>query len=148
MQGFAGLAGSFPFMPTRTRDGFEPREKGIDLMLSDAQTRAAKPRDRSYKLFDTHQLFLLVKTGGSKLCRLNCEIGGAITWPRTAQADRADATRQLRRHRRSGTRRNHLLFRSANVTLRCRLHPSIPRSGKIDVERGLDWDRLKGEANL
>jgi len=40
-------------------------------MLSDAQIRAAKPKDRSYKLFDAHQLFLLVTTGGSKLWRLN-----------------------------------------------------------------------------
>jgi len=36
-------------------------------MLSDAQIRAAKPKDRSYKLFDAHQLFLLVTAGGSKL---------------------------------------------------------------------------------
>jgi integrase len=45
-------------------------------MLSDAQIRAAKPKDRSYKLFDAHQLFLLVTTGGSKLWRLNYKYDG------------------------------------------------------------------------
>ena len=45
-------------------------------MLSDAQIRAAKPKDRSYKLFDAHQLFLLVTAGGSKLWRLNYKYDG------------------------------------------------------------------------
>jgi hypothetical protein len=45
-------------------------------MLSDAQIRAAKPKDRSYKLFDGHQLFVLVTTGGSKLWRLNYKYDG------------------------------------------------------------------------
>ncbi|MBB4858155.1 integrase [Novosphingobium chloroacetimidivorans] len=45
-------------------------------MLSDAQIRDAKPKDRSYKLFDAHQLFLLLTTGGSKLWRLNYKYDG------------------------------------------------------------------------
>jgi hypothetical protein len=42
-------------------------------MLSDAQIRAAKPKDRSYKLFDAHQLFVVVSTSGWKLWCLNCK---------------------------------------------------------------------------
>lgn len=36
-------------------------------MLNDAKIRAAKPRERAYKLTDSHRLFLLVKPNGSKL---------------------------------------------------------------------------------
>ena len=36
-------------------------------MLNDAKIRAAKPRDKEYKLTDSHRLYLLVKPGGSKL---------------------------------------------------------------------------------
>lgn len=36
-------------------------------MLSDAKVRAAKPRQKPYKLTDSHRLYLLVKPGGSKL---------------------------------------------------------------------------------
>ena len=36
-------------------------------MLNDAKIRAAKPRDKAYKLTDSHRLYLLVKPGGSKL---------------------------------------------------------------------------------
>lgn len=38
-------------------------------MLSDAKIRAAKPRDRAYKLTDGHRLYLEVMTSGSKLWR-------------------------------------------------------------------------------
>ncbi len=36
-------------------------------MLSDAKIRAAKPRDKAYKLTDSHGLYLLVTPNGSKL---------------------------------------------------------------------------------
>lgn len=36
-------------------------------MLTDAKVRAAKPRQKEYKLTDSHRLYLLVKPGGSKL---------------------------------------------------------------------------------
>ncbi len=36
-------------------------------MLNDAKVRVAKPRDKAYKLTDSHQLYLLIKPGGSKL---------------------------------------------------------------------------------
>ena len=36
-------------------------------MLNDAKIRAAKPREKAYKLTDSHRLYLLVKPGGSKL---------------------------------------------------------------------------------
>lgn len=36
-------------------------------MLTDAKIRAAKPRDKAYKLTDSYRLYLLVKPGGSKL---------------------------------------------------------------------------------
>ena len=36
-------------------------------MLNEARIRAAKPRDKAYKLTDSHRLYLLVKPGGSKL---------------------------------------------------------------------------------
>jgi integrase len=35
-------------------------------MLNDAKIRAAKPRDKAYKLTDSHRLYLLVKPRGSK----------------------------------------------------------------------------------
>lgn len=37
--------------------------------LSDAQCRAAKPRDKDYKLFDGNGLYLLVKVNGSRIWR-------------------------------------------------------------------------------
>lgn len=40
-------------------------------MLNDAQLRAAKPRQKPYKLFDAHRLYLLVNPSGSKLWRMN-----------------------------------------------------------------------------
>jgi hypothetical protein len=36
-------------------------------MLNDAKIRAAKAREKAYKLTDSHRLYLLVKPGGSKL---------------------------------------------------------------------------------
>ena len=38
-----------------------------NTVLNDAKIRAAKPRDKAYKLTDSHRLYLLVKPGGSKL---------------------------------------------------------------------------------
>ena len=35
-------------------------------MLKDAKIRATKPRDKAYKLTDSHRLYLLIKPGGSK----------------------------------------------------------------------------------
>ncbi|PNU03525.1 tyrosine-type recombinase/integrase [Novosphingobium guangzhouense] len=45
-------------------------------MLSDAKIRAAKPRDKSYKLTDSHRLYLLVKPNGSKLWKWNYTYDG------------------------------------------------------------------------
>jgi len=38
-----------------------------NTVLNEAKIRAAKPRDKAYKLTDSHRLYLLVKPGGSKL---------------------------------------------------------------------------------
>lgn len=40
-------------------------------MLSDAKIRAAKPRQKPYKLTDSHQLYLYVSPAGGKLWRMN-----------------------------------------------------------------------------
>src|SRR3546814_11213540 len=40
-------------------------------MLNDAKLRNAKPRDKAYKLTDSHSLYLLVKPSGGKLWRWN-----------------------------------------------------------------------------
>jgi len=40
-------------------------------LLTDGKVRAAKPRDKSYKLTDTNRLFLLVTPSGGKLWRWN-----------------------------------------------------------------------------
>jgi integrase len=45
-------------------------------MLTDAKVRNAKPRPKSYKLFDTNRLFLLVAPGGGKLWRWNYTFDG------------------------------------------------------------------------
>lgn len=45
-------------------------------MLSDAKIRAAKPRDKAYKLTDAKRLFLFVSTSGSKLWRWNYSYDG------------------------------------------------------------------------
>ncbi|MBV1689028.1 integrase arm-type DNA-binding domain-containing protein [Novosphingobium sp. G106] len=45
-------------------------------MLNDAKLRAAKPRDKEYKLTDSYRLYLLVKPGGGKLWRWNYAYGG------------------------------------------------------------------------
>lgn len=44
-------------------------------MLSDAKVRAAKPRDKAYKLTDSHRLYLLVKPNGWKLWKWNYAYG-------------------------------------------------------------------------
>jgi integrase len=45
-------------------------------MLNDAKIRAAKARDKAYKLTDSHRLYLLVKPGGSKLWKWSYAYGG------------------------------------------------------------------------
>ena len=45
-------------------------------MLTDAKVRAAKPRDKSYKLTDANRLHLLVTSSGGKLWRWNYEYDG------------------------------------------------------------------------
>ncbi|QDK31735.1 tyrosine-type recombinase/integrase [Sphingomonas sp. IC081] len=44
-------------------------------MLSDAKIRAIKPRDKAFKLTDSHRLYLLVKPNGSKLWKWNYTYG-------------------------------------------------------------------------
>lgn len=45
-------------------------------MLNDAKIRAAKARDKAYKLTDSHRLYLLVKPNGSKLWKWNYAYDG------------------------------------------------------------------------
>lgn len=45
-------------------------------MLNDAKLRGAKPRDKAYKLTDSHRLYLLVKPNGGKLWRWNYSYDG------------------------------------------------------------------------
>jgi len=45
-------------------------------MLNDAKLRAAQAREKPYKLFDAHQLFLFVSTTGGKLWRMNYQYDG------------------------------------------------------------------------
>ncbi len=45
-------------------------------MLNDAKIRAAKPREKAYKLTDSHRLYLLVKPGRSKLWKWSYSYGG------------------------------------------------------------------------
>ena len=39
----------------------------LSMKLTDLAIKAAKPRDKPFKLSDSHGLFLLVNPGGSKL---------------------------------------------------------------------------------
>ncbi len=50
-------------------DGVPPSLRGIAVPLTDVQIRAAKPREKPYKLFDERGLFLLVKPSGARLWR-------------------------------------------------------------------------------
>jgi integrase len=45
-------------------------------MLTDAKAKAAKPRDKAYKLADAEQLYLHVSTTGSRLWRMDYKHGG------------------------------------------------------------------------
>jgi len=45
-------------------------------MLNDAKLRGAKPREKAYKLTDSHRLYLEVKPSGGKLWRWNYSYGG------------------------------------------------------------------------
>lgn len=49
--------------------------------LSDSQCRAAKPREKAYKLFDGHGLFLYVSPAGAKVWRMAYRVDGK---PQTA----------------------------------------------------------------
>lgn len=44
-------------------------------MLTDAKIKAAKPREKDYKLGDTGQLYLFVSTAGGKIWRMNYTFG-------------------------------------------------------------------------
>lgn len=44
-------------------------------MLNDAKIKAAKPRDKAYKLTDAEQLYLFISPTGSKLWRMNYQFG-------------------------------------------------------------------------
>jgi hypothetical protein len=46
------------------------------MALSDAQVRAAKPRDKNYKLYDADGLFVLVTIAGGKLWRFKYRFAG------------------------------------------------------------------------
>jgi integrase len=59
------------------RSGIESPKYGIGFeMLNDAKLRAAKPREKAYKLTDAHQLYLFVTTTGSKLWRMDYTFDG------------------------------------------------------------------------
>ena len=45
-------------------------------MLNDAKLRGAKPREKAYKLTDSHRLYLEVKSSGGKLWRWNYTYDG------------------------------------------------------------------------
>ncbi len=51
-------------------------------MLSDAKVRAAKPREKAYKLTDSNRLFLLVTPSGGNLWRWNYSYDGKqhVVW--------------------------------------------------------------------
>jgi len=52
-------------------------------LLNDAKVRAAKPREKAYKLTDSNRLFLLVTPSGGKLWRWNyrtTESKRAVVW--------------------------------------------------------------------
>lgn len=50
-------------------------------MLNDAKVKAAKAKDKPYKLGDAEQLYLLVSTTGSRLWRMNYSIRSSPTAP-------------------------------------------------------------------
>jgi integrase len=73
-------------------------------MLTDAQIRQAKPRERDYKLSDYEHLYLLIRPNGAKLWRLGYRFGGKQkslalgAYPTVGLAnarDRRDAARKL-----------------------------------------------------
>lgn len=49
---------------------------GRPTLLTEAKVRAAKPREKNYKLSDSNRLYLLVTKGGGKLWRWNYEYDG------------------------------------------------------------------------
>jgi hypothetical protein len=46
------------------------------MKLTDLTIRAAKPKDKSFKIYDRHGLFLLINPGGSKLWRWRYRFDG------------------------------------------------------------------------
>lgn len=54
----------------------EKRGIGDKTLLNDAKVRAAKPREKPYKLTDSHRLYLLVTPSGGKLWRWNYSYDG------------------------------------------------------------------------
>src|SRR3546814_19107735 len=46
------------------------------IVLTDAKIRKAVARDKDYKLTDAHGLYVLVRTSGSKLWRINYRFDG------------------------------------------------------------------------
>ena len=49
---------------------------GMDMELTDARIRAAKPLKKPFKLRDSRGLVLLIKPNGSRLWRLHYEFDG------------------------------------------------------------------------
>jgi Arm DNA-binding domain len=72
-------------------------------MLTDTAIRAAKPREKSYKLFDGLGLYLEVAPTGSKLWRLKYRHDGREN--RLALGAHPDTSLKLARERRDDARR-------------------------------------------
>jgi len=74
-------------------------------MLTDKEIKAAKPREKPYKLSDAHGLFILITTNGSKLWRLKYRFEGKekqlslgkypLTSAAVARLKREEARKQL-----------------------------------------------------
>src|SRR5580698_1003329 len=83
-------------------------------MLTDTAIRAAKPREKSYKLFDGLGLYLEVAPTGSKLWRLKYRHDGREN--RLALGAYQDASLKLARERRENARR----LLAEGMAYRCR----------------------------
>lgn len=73
------------------------------MALTDTQVRNAKPREKSYKLFDERGLFLLIKPNGGKLWRFKYRYDGKEkllalgTYPDTSLKDARDSRDEARK---------------------------------------------------
>jgi Arm DNA-binding domain len=73
---------------------------GMDMELTDARIRAAKPLKKPFKLRDSRGLVLLIKPNGSRLWRLRYEFDGVEKglslgiYPEVSLKDGARATRR------------------------------------------------------